>query len=161
MGKRGLPFDSIYKVTPDRMFSGFRRLRKVIACDVDLVILTTPPVFRPLHLKAAVEAGRHVFVEKPVAVDPVGVRDFTATSARAAEKGLVLVAGTQIAPGSAYMAAVDQISNGAIGPVLGGHSARIGDAMTGFRPTEAIRKSHWSDMEWQLRRWLFTDLVLR
>lgn len=156
MGRRGLPFESIYKVTPDRMFSGFDAYQQVIACDVDLVILTTPPVFRPLHLKAAVEAGRHVFVEKPVAVDPAGIRDFEATAALAAEKDLVLVAGTQLRRSRHIMAAVDQIRNGAIGPVLGGQSARIGGALTGFRPAEAIRQSHWSDMEWQLRRWLFT-----
>jgi predicted dehydrogenase len=156
MGERGLPFERIYQVAPNRMFSGFDAYEKVIACDVDLVILTTPPVFRPLHLKAAVAAGRHVFVEKPVAVDPAGVRDFTATSALAEEKGLVLVAGTQLRRAPHIRDAVEQIRKGGIGSVLGGHSARIGDALTGFRPTEAIRRAHWSDMEWQLRRWLFT-----
>ncbi len=156
MEKRGLPFESIYRVTPDRMFTGFDAYRKVMACDVDLVILTTPPVFRPLHLKAAVDAGKHIFVEKPVAVDPAGVRDFTATSQLAEEKGLTLVAGTQMRRARHIMAAVEQVRNGALGTVLGGHSSRIGGALTGFRPGEAIRQSHWSDMEWQLRRWLFT-----
>ena len=95
MERRGLPFESIYRVTPDRLFTGFDAYREVIACDVDLVILATPPVFRPLHLKAAVEAGKHTFVEKPVAVDVVGVRDMVATSDLAREKGLTLVAGTR------------------------------------------------------------------
>ena len=70
------------------MFSGFDAYEKVIACDVDLVILATPPVFRPLHLRAAVDAGKHIFVEKPVAVDPAGVRAFAATSELAEEKGV-------------------------------------------------------------------------
>jgi predicted dehydrogenase len=156
MERRGLPFESIYKVAPERMFSGFNAYEQVIACDIDLVILTTPPVFRPLHLKAAVEAGKHVFAEKPVAVDPAGVRDFTATSRLAEKKGLTLVAGTQMRRARHIMAAVEQVQSGAIGPILAGQSSRIGGALTGFRPGEAIRQSHWSDMEWQLRRWLFT-----
>lgn len=156
MEKRGLPFDSIYRVTPDRLFTGFDAYREVIACDVDLVILATPPVFRPLHLKAAVEAGKHTFVEKPVAVDVVGVRDIMATSDLAREKGLTLVAGTQMRRARHIMAAVDQVRSGAIGTVLTGQSSRIGGALTTFRTNEAVRRSHWSDMEWQLRRWLFT-----
>jgi len=156
MERRGLPFESIFKVTPERMFSGFDAYEQVIACDVDLVILTTPPVFRPLHLKAAVNAGKHIFVEKPVAVDPAGVRDFTTTSELAEKKGLTLVAGTQMRRARHIMAAVEQVRSGAIGTILAGQSSRIGGALTGFRPGEAIRQSHWSDMEWQLRRWLFT-----
>src|SRR5210317_1178391 len=86
--KKKLPFNDIYKVTPECMFHGFDAYKQVIACDVDLIILTTPPVFRPIHFKAAVEAGKHVFVEKPVAVDPVGVKDFIKTSDLAKKKGL-------------------------------------------------------------------------
>jgi len=72
--KRGLPVRDIFKVTPETTFTGFDAYQKVLACDVDMVILTTPPNFRPQHLRAAIEAGKHVFMEKPVAVDPVGVR---------------------------------------------------------------------------------------
>jgi predicted dehydrogenase len=156
MDRRGLPFESIYRVSPEHLYSGFDAYERVMACDVDLVILTTPPVFRPLHLKAAVDAGKHIFVEKPVAVDPTGVRDFAASSELAEEKGLTLVAGTQMRRARHILAAVEQVRNGALGTILGGHSFRLGGALTGFRPDEAIRQSHWSDMEWQLRRWLFT-----
>ncbi len=62
------------KVTDDTCFAGWDAHKKVLACDLDLVILTEPPHFRPEHLRAAVEAGKHVFMEKPAAVDPVGVR---------------------------------------------------------------------------------------
>jgi len=62
------------KVTNETCFTGWNAHKKVLGCDVDLVILTEPPGFRPGHLRAAVEAGKHVFMEKPVAVDPVGVR---------------------------------------------------------------------------------------
>ncbi|MCI0432906.1 MAG: Gfo/Idh/MocA family oxidoreductase [Gemmatimonadetes bacterium] len=72
-----------FRVPADRMFSGFDAYKSVIASEVDLVILATPPGFRPAHLRAAVEAGRNVFTEKPVAVDPVGVRSVMETAALA------------------------------------------------------------------------------
>jgi myo-inositol 2-dehydrogenase/D-chiro-inositol 1-dehydrogenase len=73
-----------YKVDDAHAFVGFDAYQNVLASDVDLVILATPPGFRPAHLKAAVEAGKHVFMEKPVAVDPVGVRSVFASSDLAA-----------------------------------------------------------------------------
>lgn len=156
MAKKNLPFDDIYKVTPETMFSGFDAYKQVIACDVDLIILTTPPVFRPIHFKAAVEAGKHVFIEKPVAVDPVGVRDIIKTSELAEKKGLTVVAGTQMRRARHIMAGIERIHDGAIGDMLSGQSTRIGGALSNWRQSEAIRQSSWSDMEWQLRRWLFT-----
>ena len=84
------------KVTDDTCFVGWDAYKKVIGADVDLVILTTPPHFRPMQLQAAVEAGKHVFMEKPVAVDPVGVRSVIASSERADQKGLTILAGTQM-----------------------------------------------------------------
>ena len=85
------------KVKEDRCFVGWNAHKKVVACDdVDMVILTEPPHFRPSHLKAAIEAGKHVFMEKPVAVDPVGVRSVIASSELADKKGLTIVAGTQM-----------------------------------------------------------------
>ncbi len=156
MAKRNLPFDDIYKVTPDTMFSGFDAYKQVIACDVDLIILTTPPVFRPLHFKAAVDAGKHVFIEKPVAVDPVGVRDIIKTSELAEKKGLTVVAGTQMRRARHIMAGIEKIREGALGEIRSGQSTRIGGALSAWRQSEAIRSGNWSDMEWQLRRWLFT-----
>ena len=67
-------------VKPNSCFSGFDAYKQVLASDIDLVILASPPHFRPRHLKAAVEAGKHIFMEKPVAVDPVGVRSVIASS---------------------------------------------------------------------------------
>ncbi|MHC4112510.1 MAG: Gfo/Idh/MocA family oxidoreductase, partial [Planctomycetota bacterium] len=83
------------KVTEDKCFSGFDAYKKVLECDVDMVILTEPPHFRPEHLQAAIEAGKHVFMEKPAAVDPVGVRSVIASSELADKKKLTIVAGTQ------------------------------------------------------------------
>ncbi len=153
--RRKLPVDEIYKVTPETTFVGFDAYKKVIACDVDMVILTTPPYFRPEHFKAAVEAGRHVFVEKPVAVDPVSVRSFIETSERAEEKGLTIVAGTQMRRARHIMAVMERIHNGDIGEILGGQCIRCGDGMLEWRRREKQRKPGWSDMEWQIRRWLF------
>jgi predicted dehydrogenase len=156
MAKKNLPFDDIYKVTPETMFSGFDAYKQVIACDVDLIILTTPPVFRPIHFKAAVEAGKHVFIEKPVAVDPAGVRSIIETSKIAKKKGLTVVAGTQMRRARHIMAGIEAIRDGAMGEILSGQSTRMGGALSNWRQSEAIRLSNWSDMEWQLRRWLFT-----
>ena len=154
--RRNLPFDDIYKVKKDDMFYGFDAYEKVIACDVDLIILTTPPVFRPMHFKAAVEAGKHVFVEKPVAVDPVGVKDFIETSKLAKKKGLTVVAGTQMRRARHLMALIEKVREGAMGDIMSGQSTRLGGALSNWRESEAVRRPQWSDMEWQLRRWLFT-----
>ena len=78
--------DDKVSVTKEASFTGFDAYKKVIACNIDMVILATPPHFRPMHLKAAIEAGKHVFMEKPVAVDPVGIRSIIASSELAKEK---------------------------------------------------------------------------
>ena len=96
LAKRNLPVDQIYKVTPESSFVGFDAYKKVIDSGVDMVILTTPPNFRPQHLRYAVEAGKHAFIEKPIAVDPVGVRSVLESTQIAKEKGLTIVAGTQM-----------------------------------------------------------------
>ncbi len=152
---RGLAVDDIYKVTPEKMFVGWDAYKQVIASDVDMIILTTPPVFRGLHFKAAVEAGKHVFAEKPVAVDPMGVHDFSATSDIAKEKGLTVVAGTQMRRARHIMGAVNEIHGGRIGDVVGGQCIRRGDGMLDWYAETKERKPEWSEMEWQIRRWLF------
>eukprot|EP01035_Chromulina_nebulosa_P044263 gene44263-59943_t len=83
------------KLTNVQGFSGFDAYQKVIDAGIDLVILATPPGFRPVHFAAAVAAGKHVFIEKPVAVDPVGVRSVIESARLAKEKKLAVVAGTQ------------------------------------------------------------------
>lgn len=153
--RKKLPVDDIYKVTPETSFAGFDAYQKVIDCDVDMVILTTPPFFRPEHFRAAVAAGKHVFVEKPVAVDPVGVRAFIETAEEAKRKGLTVVAGTQMRRARHIMDFMERFQDGAIGTVDGGQVIRRGGGLMGWRGSEAKRKDEWSDMEWQLRRWLF------
>ncbi len=141
------------KVTDETCFVGWEAHKRVLATNVDMVILTQPPHFRPAHLKAAIEAGKHVFMEKPVAVDPVGVRSVIQSSELADQKGLTIVAGTQMRRISHLVEAAQRIHDGAIGEILGGQCVRLGDGMLKWGPQQ--REPGWSDMEWQLRRWLF------
>jgi predicted dehydrogenase len=144
------------KVTEGRCFAGWDAYKKVVACDeVDMVILTEPPHFRPEHLKAAIEAGKHVFMEKPVAVDPVGVRSVIASAELADKKKLTIVAGTQSRRMAHLVTGMERIHNGDIGEILGGQCVRIGGGMLSWSEQTKQRQPSWSDMEWQLRRWLF------
>ncbi|MFM7208347.1 MAG: Gfo/Idh/MocA family protein, partial [Verrucomicrobiota bacterium] len=107
-------------LTPDRRFHGFDAYRKVIASGCDYVVMATPPAFRPLHFAAAVEAGKHCFIEKPVAVDPAGARAVIATGELAKSKGLAVVAGTQRRHTASYVVNKMLIDMGAIGAIRGG-----------------------------------------
>jgi len=139
-------------VSDETSFVGFDAYKGVLACDVDLVILTEPPHFRPAHLKAAVEAGKHIFTEKPTAVDPVGVRSVLETVELAQQKNLTIVAGTQMRRIAHIVELMKRIHNGEIGEILAGQVVRIENGMMdwGKRP-----QPQWSDMELQIRRWLF------
>jgi len=139
-----------FKVTDDTCFLGFDSYQKVLACDVDLVLLTAPPAFRPEHLKAAVEAGKHVFMEKPCAVDPVGVRSVIDSSVKANQKNLCIVAGTQRRHQACYVETVQRIHDGAIGHITAAQCYWIGDY---DYYTPVPRDPAWSDMEYQLRNW--------
>lgn len=155
LAKRKLPVDDIYKVTPDHMFVGLNAYKKVIQSDVDMVILTTPPVFRPPYFQAAVEAGKHVFIEKPIAVDPVGVRSVLETAELAKKKGLTVVAGTQMRRFEPIQQAIARLHDGAIGRITGGQVVRTAGGMRTWRADEAKKRAGWSDMEYEIRRWLF------
>ncbi|MHC4448323.1 MAG: Gfo/Idh/MocA family protein, partial [Planctomycetota bacterium] len=99
-------------------FVGFDAYQKLLATDVDVVILATPPHFRPMHFAAAVGAGRHVFMEKPVAVDPAGVRTVLAAADEADERNLSVAAGTQRRHEACYRAVMQRIHAGEIGRIV-------------------------------------------
>jgi predicted dehydrogenase len=145
------------KVTPERVFLGFDAYQKVLALDdVSLVMLLTPPGFRPEMVAAGVEAGKHLFVEKPGAVDPVGVRSLIESSAKAARKGLSLVVGTQQRYAPQYLDVIRRIRDGQIGTLTHLEALWIGDMELWHYHD---RQPSWSDMEWQVRCWpLFTWL---
>ena len=138
------------KVPKERQFTGFDAFEKVLATDVDMVILATPPAFRPIHLKAAIEAGKSVFMEKPVAVDPTGVRSVLESSDLAKKKGLAIVAGTQRRHQRAYLETMRRIQEGAIGEVVGG---QVYWNQRGL--WVHTRQASYSDMEYQIRNWLY------
>ncbi len=137
-------------VSADHCFTGFDAYKNVIDSGVDLVILATPPGFRPTHLAAAIAAGKHVFTEKPVAVDAPGIRAVLAAADEAKKKGLAVVAGTQRRHQESYLESMKRMHGGEIGEIT---SARCYWNQGGLwmKP----RESSWTDMEWQLRNWLY------
>jgi predicted dehydrogenase len=138
------------QVKPENCFIGLDAYQKVIDSGVDLVILTTPPGFRPMHLKAAIEANKHVFCEKPMATDAPGVRSVMETVAEAKRRKLAIVAGFCWRYNLAERAGFEQIHNGAIGDIR----TIYGTYNTGSlwsRP----RQAGWTDLEWQIRNWLY------
>ncbi len=108
-----------FGVAQDHCFSGFDAFQKALAVpEVNYVILATPPGFRPPYFKAAVEAGKHIFTEKPVAVDGPGVRIMYEAGEAAKKKGLKIAAGTQRRHQAPYIETVKRIQAGEIGDVM-------------------------------------------
>lgn len=139
------------KVTPETCFTGLEGYKKLLAIkDINYIVTAAPPGFRPIHLKASIEAGKNVFMEKPVAVDPVGVRSVIASSELAAKKGLAIVAGTQRRHQQKYLEVMKRIHDGAIGEVVGGQCYWNQGELWVIKQTPEM-----SDMEWQCRNWLY------
>jgi myo-inositol 2-dehydrogenase / D-chiro-inositol 1-dehydrogenase len=140
------------KVESAHQFVGLDAYQKVIDSGVDVVVLATPPGFRPLHLKAAIDAGKHVFCEKPVATDAPGIRSALASAAEAKRKNLSLVAGFCWRYNLAERGLFQRILDGAIGDV----HVFYGNYFTGPvkpMPPAHTRPAGMSDLEWQLRNW--------
>ena len=137
------------EIPDDKCFTGFDNYKKVLASDIDLVIIATPPAFRPTHFEAAVEAGKHVFMEKPVCVDGPGARSIMATAKKAESQGLVVVTGTQRHHQRKYVESFKQIQSGMIGEIVSGN-VYWNQSMLWFRN----REKNWSDMEWMIRDWV-------
>ena len=140
------------KVPRERQFVGFDAFQKVIDSGVDMVILTTPPHFRPEHIAAAVKAKKHVFCEKPMAVDGTGVRSVMESSKLAKENDTNLMSGFCWRYNPALRATFEQLHNGAIGDIES-YFATYYAAPLWTKP----RKENWSDMEWQMRNWVHFD----
>jgi predicted dehydrogenase len=135
-------------VPKSRFFSDFDNFQKVIDC-CDLVILATPPGFRPQHLEYAINAGKNIFTEKPVAVDGTGIRKVLAAADKAKAKNLAIVAGTQRRHEAAYLDAMKRLHEGAIGDLVGG---RVFWNQNNIWANK--RKPEWkTDMEYEIRNW--------
>jgi predicted dehydrogenase len=135
-------------VPPEARHVGFDSYQKVIASNVDVVLLTSYPAFRPAHLKAAIEAGKHVFAEKPVAVDGPGIRSVLESAALAKQKNLALLVGFCWRFHGGMQAVFEKILGGTIGNIVTAHTTYYTSTLS-KRP----RKPEWSDIEFQLRNW--------
>jgi myo-inositol 2-dehydrogenase/D-chiro-inositol 1-dehydrogenase len=132
----------------EKCFVGFDSYEKVIDSGVDVVLLCTPPHFRPKHVEAAVNAGKHIFMEKPIAVDPVGARSVMVSAERAKEKGLCMVSGTIRRVQTDFVETKRRVDSGEIGDIVSAHIIRNGGSLWVRK-----RKPEWSDMEYMLRNW--------
>jgi myo-inositol 2-dehydrogenase / D-chiro-inositol 1-dehydrogenase len=141
-----------FKVDAARCYPGLEGYRKLLESDVDYVLFCTPPAFRPDHLEAAVELGKHSFVEKPVAVDPVGVRRVIAAGKKAREMNLGVLAGTLYRYDRKHREIVQRIHDGQIGEIRSVRSMRLGGGLWCYE-----RKPGQSDIEWQIRNWVYFD----
>ncbi|MDR1259250.1 MAG: Gfo/Idh/MocA family oxidoreductase [Tannerellaceae bacterium] len=130
-------------------FVGLDAYQQVIDSDIDIVIIATPPCFRPLHFQYATEKGKHSFLEKPICVDPAGYRTIVATARQAAAKNLCVITGTQRHHQRSYVESYKQIQSGLIGEITGG-TVYWNQNMLWFRE----RQAGWSDCEWMIRDWV-------
>lgn len=136
-------------VPASRQFAGFDAYKKVID-EVDLVVIATPPGFRPYHFEAAVEAGKNVFMEKPVCVDAKGYNQVIRAAKIADEKNLKVVVGLQRHYQDSYIKALEKVREGAIGDMI---SAQCWWNGGGVWTVE--RQPGWSEMEYQMRNWYY------
>jgi predicted dehydrogenase len=137
------------KVTPENRFMGFEAYKRLVASDIDIVLLCTPPGYRPMHFEAAVNAKKHVFCEKPFGTDPVNVRRFMDAAKRSEQMKLTVVSGAQRRHQKEYVETVDKIRNGAIGDVVAAYAYWVGTPVI----QQKARNPKWGDMEWQHRNW--------
>ena len=137
------------KVDPDHHFVGFDAYKKVLASDIDLVMLATPPGYRPEHFVAAVEAKKHIFAEKPFGTDPVGVRKVMAASKKAEELKLTVVSGAQRRNQTEYLDTWKKVRDGAVGDIVATYGYWVGTPVI----QQEQRDPAWSDMVFQHRAW--------
>ena len=140
------------RVDKKQQFLGLNAYQEVIDSGVDVVLLATPPGFRPMHLKAAINAGKHVFCEKPMAVDAPGFRSVMETVKEAEKKRLSLVAGFCWRYNNAIVAAMEQVLSGTIGDIVAYYATFYTNPVKPMPPAYE-RPLGMSDVEWQIRNW--------
>lgn len=136
------------KVEDNMCFLGFDAYEKLLEQDIDLVLIATPTHFHPDQFKAAVQAGKHVFMEKPAGVDPVGIRTVLVAAKQAESMGLTVITGNQRRHQRDYWEAYLQVKNGAVGDVLSATAHWNQGAWW-----NKVKRSQWSDMEYNIRNW--------
>lgn len=141
--------DKNIDIPADKRFVGLDAYKQVIDSGVDVVIIATPPVFRPLHFQYATEKGKHSFLEKPICVDPVGYRTIMATAKQAEAKNLRVITGTQRHHQRSYVESYKKIMEGLIGEITGG-TVYWNQNMLWFRE----RQKGWNDCEYMIKDWV-------
>ncbi|HXH06803.1 MAG TPA: Gfo/Idh/MocA family oxidoreductase, partial [Vicinamibacterales bacterium] len=136
-------------IPESRCFVGFDAYRRILDAGIDVVLHATPPHFRPAHFAAAVDAGKHVFIEKPVAVDVPGCKAVLETAERASARGLCVLTGTQLRRELPRMEVQRRVRDGAIGDILAIRAFRNQGALWYRTPQPG-----WSDMEYMIRDWV-------
>ena len=150
-------FRSKVDIADDRIFWGLDAYQKAIACGVDMVVVATPPGFRPIHYKAAVEAGKHVFMEKPCCIDAPGFRSVMETNKVAEAKGLKVGVGLQRHHDPQYIETIRRIHDGALGDLLFQRVYWNGGGVW-VRPREQLAKQlnrEPTEMEYQVFNWYY------
>ncbi len=138
-----------YSVPESKCFVGADAYKKLLETDADIVLMATPPIFRPVHFEAAINAGKHVFIEKPIAVDPPGARRVIETGELAKKKGLAVLAGTQRRHQTKYRRNQYAVERGAIGDIKGGCVWWVGG-----RLWYKTRNEGETDADYMIRNWL-------
>ena len=137
------------EIARGRCFTGFDAYKQLLeVAELNYVILATPPHFRPVHLKAAIDAGKHAFIEKPAAVDAPGVKLVIEAGELARKNNLGIAAGTQRRHQKSYQETIRRLRDGAIGEILYAKAY-----WNGGQIWVVDRESPWSDLEWQIRNW--------
>ncbi|CAN5196894.1 Gfo/Idh/MocA family oxidoreductase [soil metagenome] len=137
-------------VKPEKCFSGFDAFKQVLDSGIDVALLATPPHFRPMHIKAAVEAGKHIFAEKPCCIDATGARSVFDSCMEAKKRNLAVVTGLCYRYDPPKQEIMKRIHDGAIGDIVALQTT-YNTGLLWSKP----RQPSWSDMEWQLRNWLY------
>ncbi len=147
--RRNLKEKAGVEVPDERCFLGFDAYQKLIDSGVDIVILATPPHFRPEHVEAAVSARKQVFMEKPIAVDPVGVKSVLATGEKADALGVRIATGTQFRHQRSFIENYNRVMDGAIGEIVAARCYSLRSQLW-----YKTRQDGWSEMEAMLRDWV-------
>ena len=136
-------------IPDENCFIGFDAYKGVIDSGVDVVLLCTPPVFRPIHFEYAIGNGKHCFIEKPCAVDPVGAKQMLISGKQAVQQNLSVISGTIRRSQKDCIETYRRVAGGAIGDIISAHVSRMGGALW-FKQ----REKNWCDMEYMMRNWV-------
>ena len=148
-------------VAPEQRFMGFDAYKKILASDVDIVMLTTPPGWRPIHFEAAVEAKKHIFAEKPMGTDPVGVRRAMDAARKSEREKLTVMIGAQRRSQQEYVQSVEKIQNGEIGEIVATYANWLsGPVIKGKEFLDKKKGLEWQHRAWYSYVWICGDQVV-